>query len=138
MSALELTVSDRNATGITTDIHPAAYVRSVFDTYGATTTRDLLTLTENTHVHVGGTITHRQRPATAGGMTFLNLEEETGMVNIVCAKGFYRRYEKLLRNARIVIIRSLARIGDGTVSIDADKIIPINLGALAAPSRDFR
>ncbi|WP_329060565.1 error-prone DNA polymerase [Amycolatopsis sp. NBC_01480] len=138
MSALELTVSDRNATGITTDVHPVAYVRSVFDTYGATTTRDLLTLTENTRVHVGGTITHRQRPGTAGGITFLNLEDETGMVNIVCAKGFYRRYEKLLRHARIVIIRGLARIGEGTVSIDADKIIPIDLTALAAPSRDFR
>ena len=27
---------------------------------------------------VGGVVTHRQRPATAGGITFLNLEDETG------------------------------------------------------------
>ena len=40
-------------------------------------------------VRVGGLITHRQRPSTAGGVTFLNLEDETGMLNVVCSAGVF-------------------------------------------------
>ena len=36
---------------------------------------------------VGGVVTHRQRPATAGGTTFLNLEDETGLINVIVSKG---------------------------------------------------
>ena len=32
-------------------------------------------------------VTHRQRPATAGGITFVNLEDETGLINVICSKG---------------------------------------------------
>ena len=41
---------------------------------------------------VGGVVTHRQRPATAGGITFINLEDETGMLNVVCSPGLWQRY----------------------------------------------
>ena len=36
-------------------------------------------------------VTHRQRPSTAGGVTFLNLEDETGMLNVVCSAELWRR-----------------------------------------------
>ena len=35
---------------------------------------------------VGGVVTHRQRPATARGVTFVNLEDETGMINVICSR----------------------------------------------------
>ena len=38
---------------------------------------------DGTRVRVAGVVTHRQRPATASGVTFINLEDETGMANIV-------------------------------------------------------
>ena len=38
-------------------------------------------------VTVAGVVTHRQQPETAGGAVFLNLEDETGMVNVVCSRG---------------------------------------------------
>ena len=38
-------------------------------------------------VLVGGVVTHRQRPATAAGTTFLNLEDETGLINVVVLEG---------------------------------------------------
>ena len=39
---------------------------------------------------VGGVVTHRQRPATASGTVFLNLEDETGLVNVICSAGLWR------------------------------------------------
>ena len=41
---------------------------------------------DRTRILVGGLVTHRQRPATAGGITFLNLEDETGMLNVVVSE----------------------------------------------------
>jgi hypothetical protein len=43
---------------------------------------------------VAGVVTHRQRPATAGGTTFINLEDETGLINVVVSKGCWARYRR--------------------------------------------
>ena len=45
---------------------------------GAVPIEQLYTVEDGRRVLVGGIVTHRQRPATAGGVTFLNLEDETG------------------------------------------------------------
>ena len=42
-------------------------------------------------VLVAGIVTHRQRPMTAQGTTFMNLEDETGLMNIVVSKGCWAR-----------------------------------------------
>ena len=36
---------------------------------------------------VAGVVTHRQRPMTAQGITFMNLEDETGLINVVVLEG---------------------------------------------------
>ena len=46
-------------------------------------------------VLIAGAVTHRQRPATAQGVTFINLEDETGMVNVLCTPGVWARHRKL-------------------------------------------
>ena len=43
-------------------------------------------------VRVAGVVTHRQRPATATGVTFMNLEDETGMINVVVSVGCWHRH----------------------------------------------
>ncbi len=62
----------------------AGGVKSVVDTATAEA--------ESGRVRVAGVVTHRQRPGTAGGVTFLNLEDETGMLNVICTVGVWRRY----------------------------------------------
>ena len=37
-----------------------------------------------------GVVTHRQQPETAKGMVFLNLEDETGLVNVICTPDVWR------------------------------------------------
>jgi error-prone DNA polymerase len=43
-------------------------------------------------------VTHRQRPSTAGGVTFLNLEDEHGLVNVICTQGVWLRYRRIARS----------------------------------------
>ena len=83
-------------------------------------------------------VTHRQRPATASGITFLNLEDETGLINVICSVGVWNRYRRVARDAPALIVRGmLERSAEGVTNILADRFEPL---ALVMPhrSRDFR
>src|SRR5204863_7478 len=70
-----------------------------------------------TRVLVGGAVTHRQRPATAGGITFLNLEDETGMINVVCSPGLWARYRKVARSSSALLVRGVVERAEGVVNL---------------------
>ena len=43
------------------------------------------------------------------GVTFLNLEDETGMLNVICTVGVWRRYRQVARNRVAMVIRGHPR-----------------------------
>jgi error-prone DNA polymerase len=137
MSAIELTVADVWATGITPDRHPVEFLRDHLDRLGAVATAAVAEIPDGTRILVGGAVTHRQRPATAGGITFLNLEDETGMLNIVCSPGLWTRYRKPAREATALLVRGTLQNIAGTCSLNADRLDPLTLHT-AHRSRDFR
>ncbi|QRP42748.1 hypothetical protein [Amycolatopsis sp. FDAARGOS 1241] len=79
MTTFELASADLWATGITADRHPIEFLRAHLDHLGALPAGQLLDVADGTRIKVGGAATHKQRPATAGDITFLNLEDETGI-----------------------------------------------------------
>ncbi len=137
MSAIELTAADVWATGITPDRHPVEFLRHHLDRLGALPTAAVVDIPDGTRILVGGAVTHRQRPATAGGITFLNLEDETGMLNIVCSPGLWTRHRRLAREAPALLIRGTLQNTHGTASLNADKLEPLDIHT-AHKSRDFR
>ena len=92
---------------------------------------------DGSRIHVAGVITHRQRPATAGNVTFLSLEDETGILNVVCSQGFWVRHRALLRTARAIVLRGIVENRTGAVNLVADAVEPLDLAA-AGRSRDFQ
>ena len=88
-------------------------------------------------VLVGGLVTHRQRPGTAGGITFLNLEDETGMLNVVCSPGLWQRFRKVAMTSPALIVRGRLESADNVINLVADKLIPLKI-AVKPGSRDFR
>lgn len=87
MTHLELTAADVWATGVSPDSHPVQFLRAKLDAMGVVPADRLLSVRDGTRVLIAGAVTHRQRPATAQGVTFLNIEDETGMVNVMCSRG---------------------------------------------------
>ena len=81
MSEVELTLADLWATRISPDDHPVQHLRPVLDDHDVVPIDRLGAAYAERRVQVAGLVTHRQRPSTAGGVTFLNLEDETGMLN---------------------------------------------------------
>lgn len=88
-------------------------------------------------VAVAGVVTHRQRPATAGGTTFINLEDETGLINIVVSKGCWLRYRHAAGGAAALMVHGRLERSEGVVNVIAERIEPLQVAA-SVPSRDFR
>ena len=82
-------------------------------------------------------MTHRQRPATAGGTTFLNLEDETGLINVIVSKGCWTRHRRVAREAAALLVRGRLEKSEGVANVIAEKLEPLPVTP-AGPSRDFR
>jgi len=137
MDEIETAVADVWATGISPDSHPIQFLRPRLDKLGVVPITRLSTLEHGERVVVGGAVTHRQRPATAGGITFLNLEDETGMLNVVCTQGVWRRYRQIASSSNAMIIRgALEKVGE-VISLRADQLRHLDM-RVPGTSRDFR
>jgi error-prone DNA polymerase len=88
-------------------------------------------------VAVGGVVTHRQRPGTAGGVTFLSLEDETGLLNVICTPGLWRRFRTVARGAPAMVVRGQVERADGAVNLLAEHLAALRL-PVPTRSRDFR
>ncbi|MDQ3274404.1 MAG: error-prone DNA polymerase, partial [Actinomycetota bacterium] len=137
MSELEIAAADVWATGVSPDSFPTEFLRNALDARGVVPAAGLRQVDDGTRVLVGGAVTHRQRPATAGGITFLNLEDETGMVNVICSTGFWARYRKVVRACPALLIRGILQHTEGVINVIADRAEPLDM-RVRATSRDFR
>lgn len=137
MSDLELAAADVWATGVSPDSYPTEFLRPQLDALGVLPASRLLDVPDGDRVLVGGAVTHRQRPATAAGVTFVNLEDETGMVNVVCSVGLWARYRKLATSAPALLVRGKVQNAEGAVTVVADHLQLMDL-RMASRSRDFR
>jgi len=136
MSEPELAQADLWATGISADGHPTRFLRDRLDEMGVVPAAGLLTCPLG-KVVVAGLVTHRQRPATAGGTTFINLEDETGLINIIVSKGCWLRYKSVAEGSPALVVRGRLERSEGVVNILAERLEPLAVHA-SLRSRDFR
>ncbi|MBK5287288.1 MAG: error-prone DNA polymerase [Acidimicrobiia bacterium] len=139
MTEIEETAADLWATGMSPGRHPTEFVRAELTERGVVTSSALRELPARSIVEVAGIVTHRQQPETAKGTVFLNLEDETGLTNVICPPGVWKRYRTVARGAPALRVRGLLERHQGVVNLLAQRIeaLPLTL-ADALKSRDFR
>jgi len=144
MNPIEQTAADLWATGMSANRHPTEFARERLSARGAVTATDLRTLPHRSIVEVGGVVTHRQQPETAKGVVFLNLEDETGLVNVICTPDVWKRFQQVARTAPALCVRGVLERHQGVTNLIARRIealdlSPANLSAsFDLRSRDFR
>jgi len=136
MTSREQQVADLSLTGVSTHGSPLTLLRPGLSAEGVLTTADLSDQEHGRRVRVAGVITHRQRPHTASGMIFLNLEDETGLLNVVCRAGMWRRYRSIGRRAGALIVRGTVERGDGVIALMAEHLQALP-GVPVTGSRDW-
>jgi error-prone DNA polymerase len=138
MSSVEEAVADLWATGVSPDGHPTRFLRERLAGLGVVTSAGLWTVEPGSRLTVAGVVTHRQRPMTAQGTTFLNLEDETGLINVVVSKGCWARFRRVAREAPAMVIRGRLERSEGVINLVAEHLRPLGLpGSTFHLSRDF-
>jgi error-prone DNA polymerase len=91
-------------------------------------------------VRYAGLVINRQRPGTAGGVTFMTMEDETGFVNLVLWPKVYERFSLLAKTEAFLGVSGSLQVKDGVVHLIAQRLWkpegfeqPQTVG-----SRDFR
>ena len=133
---IERVADDLWSMGLTTEATAVALVRGWLDARGVTMAARLVGA-ESARVSVAGVVTHRQHPETANGAVFLNLEDESGHVNVIFSKGAWARWRGVARNSPALMIRGALQRGQGTLVLQAEFVEALDLGA-TVPSRDWR
>lgn len=137
MTVTEEVVADLWATGVTTATSLTELARAELRRRGVTVAAALGDLADGSRVTVAGVVTHRQRPETARGITFVSLEDETGLVNVVCSIGVWARYRSAAQSAGAMVVRGRVEVAGGVVNVVADRIEALEL-ATASTARNFR
>jgi error-prone DNA polymerase len=136
LAAWERMVADYATTGVTAGAHPMALVRDDLppDVVHA---GDLERLRHGARVRIGGLVVARQRPATAGGIVFMLLEDEHGTINLVVPPVTYDRDRLVVRGEPLVFAEGRLEKhpkAAGAINIVVDSLRPLDTsrGAAAA------
>jgi error-prone DNA polymerase len=132
-------IADYASLGLTLGRHPLALLRHRLQRQRMLTAAQLHALPHGRVTRVTGLVTGRQRPGTASGVTFVTLEDETGMINVIVWRDLAERQRKeLLRANLLTVYGTLEREGE-VVHLIAARLHDQTalLGKLATRSRDF-
>ncbi|KAB2344378.1 error-prone DNA polymerase [Actinomadura rudentiformis] len=121
MTPVEETLADLWATGVS-HTHPMAHVREALDELGALSSTRLAAVPGETNVVVAGLVTHRQRPPTAGGIVFMTLEDETGIINVTCPPQVFQRHRGLAVDSQALLVNGRLEKADGVTSVRATRL----------------
>jgi error-prone DNA polymerase len=140
LAPLEEVLADYQTAGLSLRPHPISFLRPLLEALKLTPAAALSTLRNERRLKVGGIVLLRQRPSTANGITFVTLEDETGMVNLIVRRDVWERYRKVARSAVAMIAQGRLQREGEIIHVLVSRLEDLSdrLGDLASHSRDFR
>jgi error-prone DNA polymerase len=115
LTEFEEVLADYGTIGLTLRQHPISFLRPMLEALKVTPASRLPHLRNDIWLTVAGIVLLRQRPSTAKGITFVTLEDETGMVNLIVRMEVWEKYRKVARTA-------VAMIAHGRLQIEGEVI----------------
>jgi error-prone DNA polymerase len=147
-TAQEEVIEDYRTGGLSLAAHPLAFERPRFAATGVVTTAAVAAAPEGRRVSVAGIVLTRQRPATAKGMIFLTIEDETAAANVVVRPDVWETADAAVRRAAVLVVHGRIQRRGAVVHVVATRLeaaaatagVPLPSSALASlprMSRDF-
>jgi error-prone DNA polymerase len=132
--------ADYASVGTTLGPHPLALLRIRLEPLRCRSSQALTQVEHGRPVIVTGLVVGRQRPGTASGVTFVTLEDEFGMINVVVWRDLAERQRRVLVGSQLLQVRGrLERVGEvcHVIAGHLQDMTPL-LHGLDVRSRDFR
>lgn len=115
-------VEDYAATGLSLKAHPMSFHRGQLQVQGVVCCGDLAECENDTLVLVAGLVIMRQRPSTAQGITFVTLEDETGVANLVLKPPVWKKFYRTARHSPAWIAGGKLEIRQGVAHLIVNQI----------------
>lgn len=138
-ATIEDTLADYAGIGLTLGPHPVRQIRPRLEARRYRPSHHLRALAGGTHVRTAGLVTLRQRPMTAGGTTFVTLEDEYGSINVIIWRRLAERQRAVLLDASLLGVDGRWESAEGVQHLVARRLHDCSalLGSLRVPSHDY-
>jgi error-prone DNA polymerase len=124
--------------GLSLEGHPMELVRERLQRGGAIDSRDLERLDDGRTIAIGGLVTVRQRPETAGGTIFLLLEDEFGFINVIVSKKLVDENTEVVKHAPFILVQGRLEKDGAVINVVGRRFQALDVGGkVAHRSRDF-
>jgi len=138
-SVAEDLVADYQTLGTTLGPHPLALLRTRLRALGCRSSSELEGVEHGDSIAVAGLVVGRQRPQTASGVTFVTLEDEHGMINVVVWRDLAERQRRALVGSQLLKVSGRLEQENGVRHLIARRLedVTLLLQGLDVRSRDF-
>ena len=138
-SEIDNLTEDYAATGITLGKHPITLLSESGKLPKFTRMAELAQKAHKSMITVIGVVTGKQAPGTAGGVTFVTLEDDTGNINVVIWAATSRAQKQPFITAKILKVTGILEREGDVIHVIAGKLTDLTheLAELQTKSRDF-
>ncbi len=132
-------LSDYALLGTTLGPHPLKLLRGQLKACRCRDSRELAKLGHGRPIRVAGLVVGRQRPQTASGITFITLEDEFGMLNVVVRHDLAERQRRPFLESRLLQVEGILESSGEVRHVIAGRLHDLTplLTGLDVRSRDF-
>lgn len=120
----EEVIDDYRTGGLSLTAHPLQFEREWLAGRGAVTTAVAAAAPEGRRVQVAGIVLTRQRPATAKGLMFMTIEDETGAANVVVRPDIWDRTAPVARRAAVLVVHGRIQRRGAVIHVVATRLEP--------------
>jgi error-prone DNA polymerase len=133
-------VADYASTGLTLGRHPLELLRSRLDAMHLQSAAGVAALEHDDRTQAAGLVITRQRPASASGVVFVTLEDETGYLNLIVWERIAQQSRQALLESRLLGVRGRVQRDGQVLHLIASHLFDLTplLGGLVTQSRDFQ
>lgn len=125
MSEAEQMLAEQEMMGVSTGPQIMSFYREWLTTNGILGSRQLATCPNGQHVRVAGLLVVHQAPPTAKNFHFLTLETEDEMINIIVRPQVYKRFEHIIRAARLLVVAGTVQHEAGVINVLASRFVQL-------------
>jgi error-prone DNA polymerase len=115
-------VEDYRAVGLSLRRHPVAFLRAELRSRRMIACADLPDARDGRRVAVPGIVLVRQRPGSAKGVTFVTIEDETGVANLVIWPAVFERQRPAILGAAMIACHGRVQREGAVIHVIADRL----------------
>lgn len=133
-------VEDYRSIGLSLRRHPVSFLRQELTERRIRSCADLQRVRDGQWVTAAGLVLVRQKPGSAKGVTFMTIEDETDVANLVIWSAVFEKHRRLILSSRMIGCRGQLQREGGVTHLIAEHFLDLSdlLRSVADRDSDLR